>query len=166
LGAYTKEEDEAMNTAFGARGKRRLNRVFDVIGFVNPDYCFPERKQGTKRKITTTTSSTAPKPKRTKVLTHRSRSYSLERAAALPATEKMEVVESAEATPSALEIIPAGSAEAATAQLEKSNQRVLGPSSNRSCRVLQQWRGCQRQQSFQRQLLGKEGEWPAFWTLF
>jgi hypothetical protein len=33
LGAYTKAEDEAMNTAFGARGKRRLNRVFDVIGF-------------------------------------------------------------------------------------------------------------------------------------
>jgi hypothetical protein len=33
LGAYSKAEDEAMNTAFGARGKRRLNRVFDVIGF-------------------------------------------------------------------------------------------------------------------------------------
>jgi hypothetical protein len=29
LGAYSKAEDEAMNTAFGARGKRRLNRVFD-----------------------------------------------------------------------------------------------------------------------------------------
>jgi hypothetical protein len=26
LGAYTKVEDEAMNTTFGARGKRRLNR--------------------------------------------------------------------------------------------------------------------------------------------
>jgi hypothetical protein len=37
LGAYTKAEDEAMNTAFGARGKRRLNRVFDVIGFGYPD---------------------------------------------------------------------------------------------------------------------------------
>jgi hypothetical protein len=33
LGAYSKAEDEAMTTAFGARGKRRLNRVFDVIGF-------------------------------------------------------------------------------------------------------------------------------------
>jgi hypothetical protein len=40
LGAYTKAEDEAMNIAFGARGKRRLNRVFDVIGFVYPNYCF------------------------------------------------------------------------------------------------------------------------------
>jgi hypothetical protein len=28
LGAYSKAEDEAMNTAFDARGKRRLNRVF------------------------------------------------------------------------------------------------------------------------------------------
>jgi hypothetical protein len=27
LGAYTKVEDEVMNTAFNARGKRRLNRV-------------------------------------------------------------------------------------------------------------------------------------------
>jgi hypothetical protein len=31
LGVYTKAKDEAMNTAFGARGKRRLNRVFDVM---------------------------------------------------------------------------------------------------------------------------------------
>jgi hypothetical protein len=45
LGAYMKAEDEAMDTAFGARGKRRLNRVFDVIGFVYPDYCFPTQKK-------------------------------------------------------------------------------------------------------------------------
>jgi hypothetical protein len=66
LGAYTKVEDEAMTVAFGARGKRRLNRVFDVIGFVYPDYCFLARKQGGKRKIATSTSSGAPKPKRAK----------------------------------------------------------------------------------------------------
>jgi hypothetical protein len=41
LAAYTKVEDEAMNIAFGARGKRRLNRVFDAIGFIYPDYAFP-----------------------------------------------------------------------------------------------------------------------------
>jgi hypothetical protein len=35
LGAYTKVEDEAMTTTFGAHGKRRLNRVFDVIGFLS-----------------------------------------------------------------------------------------------------------------------------------
>jgi hypothetical protein len=44
MGAYTKAEDEAINIAFGARWKKRLNRVFDVIGFVYPDYCFPARK--------------------------------------------------------------------------------------------------------------------------
>jgi hypothetical protein len=41
LGDYTKVEDETMTTAFGDRGKRRLNRVFEVIGFFYPDYCFP-----------------------------------------------------------------------------------------------------------------------------
>jgi hypothetical protein len=44
MGAYTKAEDEAMNIAFGAHWKKRLNRVFDVIGFVYPDYCFPAQK--------------------------------------------------------------------------------------------------------------------------
>jgi hypothetical protein len=41
LGAYTKAEDEAMTTTFSAHDKRRLNRVFDVIGFFYPGYCFP-----------------------------------------------------------------------------------------------------------------------------
>ena len=48
LGAYSKAKDEAMTIAFGARGKWRLIRVFDVIGFVYPDYCFPVRRQGEK----------------------------------------------------------------------------------------------------------------------
>jgi hypothetical protein len=51
LGAYTRAKDDAMALAFGGRGKRRLNRVFDVIGFVYSDYCYPSRKQGKKRKI-------------------------------------------------------------------------------------------------------------------
>jgi hypothetical protein len=34
LGAYSKAEDEAMTTTFGAWGKKILNRVFYVIGFV------------------------------------------------------------------------------------------------------------------------------------
>jgi hypothetical protein len=75
LGANTKGKDEAMNTAFGARRKRRLNRVFDVIGFVYPDYFFLARKQGTKRKIATMTSSATLKPKRTKVVIHRPKLY-------------------------------------------------------------------------------------------
>jgi hypothetical protein len=44
LAAYTKDEYEAMDAAFGARKKRRLNRVFDVIGFVYPDYSFLAQK--------------------------------------------------------------------------------------------------------------------------
>jgi hypothetical protein len=44
LGAYTRAEDDAMTLAFGGRGKRRLNRIFNVIGFVYPDYCYPSRK--------------------------------------------------------------------------------------------------------------------------
>jgi hypothetical protein len=64
LGAYTKDEDEAMTTAFGTRGKRRLNRVFDVIRFFYPDYCFPAQKQGLKRKMAASSSSTAPKLKK------------------------------------------------------------------------------------------------------
>jgi hypothetical protein len=69
LGAYSRTEDEAMIVAFGARGKKRLNRVFDVIGFVYPDYSFPIQKHGRKRKDATSTSSSAPKAKRVKVLT-------------------------------------------------------------------------------------------------
>ena len=34
LGAYTRAKDDALTIAFRGRGKRRLNRVFDVIGFV------------------------------------------------------------------------------------------------------------------------------------
>jgi hypothetical protein len=41
LGAYSKAKDDAMTTTFWARGKKRLNRVFDVIEFVYPDYCYP-----------------------------------------------------------------------------------------------------------------------------
>jgi hypothetical protein len=61
LGAYLKAENDAMTTAFRARGKKRLNKVFDVIGFVYPDYCYPSRKQGKKRKAATSATSNAPR---------------------------------------------------------------------------------------------------------
>jgi hypothetical protein len=38
LGAYSKAKDNALSTAFRGSGKKRLNRVFDAIGFVYPDY--------------------------------------------------------------------------------------------------------------------------------
>jgi hypothetical protein len=41
LGAYSKAEDNSLSASFGGRGKKRLNRVFDAIGFVYPDYHYP-----------------------------------------------------------------------------------------------------------------------------
>jgi hypothetical protein len=76
LGLYSKAEDTALSAAFGGRKKKRLNRVFDAIGFVYPDYRYPTR--GQKRKNTSSAkeaapaapSEPAPKRKRVKVLTH------------------------------------------------------------------------------------------------
>jgi hypothetical protein len=44
LGAYSKIEDNALSAAFGGRRKKRLNRVFDAIRFVYPDYHYPLRE--------------------------------------------------------------------------------------------------------------------------
>ena len=79
LGAYSKTEDNALSAAFGGRNKKRLNRVFDAISFVYPDYCYPLRGQWVKRKIDVSRKVAAsaitaePKGKKMKVLTHRSR---------------------------------------------------------------------------------------------
>jgi hypothetical protein len=77
LGSYSKAEDNALSTAFGSREKKRLNRVFDVIGFVYPDYRYPVRGQGKKRKAAALAASAEPVPKaavkKMKVLTHRPR---------------------------------------------------------------------------------------------
>jgi hypothetical protein len=64
LGAYKRAEDDAMTVAFRERGRRRLNSVFDVIGFVYPDYSYPLRKQGKKRKVPTSAISVVPKGKK------------------------------------------------------------------------------------------------------
>jgi hypothetical protein len=71
LGAYSRAKDDAMTAVFGGREKKRLNRVFEVIGFVYPDYSYPSRMQGKKRRAATSAISITPKPKRVKVLTHR-----------------------------------------------------------------------------------------------
>jgi hypothetical protein len=70
LGAYTRAKDDAVALAFEGRGKKRLNRVFDIIGFVYPDYCYPLRKQRKKRKTIASAISVVPKGKKIKVLTH------------------------------------------------------------------------------------------------
>jgi hypothetical protein len=50
-----------------------MNRVFDAIGFVYPDYRYPLRGQGKKRKTaaSATPAEPVPKGKKMKVLTHR-----------------------------------------------------------------------------------------------
>jgi hypothetical protein len=75
LGPYSKSKDNALSAAFGGRGKKRLNRVFDAIGFVYPDYRYPLREQKKKRKIVAlvTPAEPVPKGKKVKVLTHRPR---------------------------------------------------------------------------------------------
>ena len=73
LGAYSRAEDDAMAIAFEGRGKKRLNRVFDVIGFGYPDYCYPARRQGKKRKTATAATSSTPTSKNIKVMNHRPR---------------------------------------------------------------------------------------------
>jgi hypothetical protein len=73
LGAYSKAEDNALSVAFGGRKKKRLNRVFDAIGFVYPDYRYPLRGQGKKRKIDAPVITAEPKGKKMKVLTHQPR---------------------------------------------------------------------------------------------
>jgi hypothetical protein len=73
LGAYTRVKDDALSSAFGGRGKKRLNRVFDAIGFIYHDYCYPSQRQGKKRKTAASAISAVPKGKKIKVLMHRSR---------------------------------------------------------------------------------------------
>jgi hypothetical protein len=79
LGHIPKTEDNALSVAFGGRNKKRLNRVFDAIGFVYPDYCYSLRGQGVKRKIAASRKVAAsaitaePKGKKMKILTHRLR---------------------------------------------------------------------------------------------
>jgi hypothetical protein len=71
LGAYSRAGDVAMTAAFGGQGKKRLNRIFDVISFIYPDYCYPSRKQGRKRRAAASVISTTSKLKKVKVLTYR-----------------------------------------------------------------------------------------------
>jgi hypothetical protein len=73
LGTYTRAEDDALSSAFGGRGKKRLNMVFDAIGFIYPDYCYPLRRQGKKRETAASATTAVPKGKKIKVLTHRPR---------------------------------------------------------------------------------------------
>jgi hypothetical protein len=71
LGAYSKSKDNALSAAFGSRKKKRLNRVFNAIGFVYPDYRYPPRGQKRKGansgKDVASAAPSEPAPKRKKV---------------------------------------------------------------------------------------------------
>jgi hypothetical protein len=79
VGPYSRAEDNALSAAFGNQKKKRLNIVFDAIGFMYPDYRYPLR--GQKRKgaapvkdvASAASSEPTPKRKKVKVLTHRPR---------------------------------------------------------------------------------------------
>jgi hypothetical protein len=74
LGSYSKAEGNALSIAFGGWGKKRLNRVFDAIGFVYPDYRYPLRGRERREAATSATpDEPVPKGKKLKVLTHRPR---------------------------------------------------------------------------------------------
>jgi hypothetical protein len=79
LGPYSKTEDNALSVTFRGRKKKRLNRVFDAIGFMYLDYRYPLKGQKRKSAISgkgdasVALSEAAPKRKRVKVLTHRPR---------------------------------------------------------------------------------------------
>jgi hypothetical protein len=98
LGAYSKAEDKATTTAFDARDKKRLNKVFDVIGFVYPDYYYPTRKQGRKRKTVASAFTGVLRSKKIKVPTRRPRRIET---AGVP-----KLSESVEITPLTIEIVP------------------------------------------------------------
>jgi hypothetical protein len=51
LGTYSRAEDDALSAAFGGRGKKRLNKVFDAIGFIYPNYGYPLKRQGKRGKL-------------------------------------------------------------------------------------------------------------------
>jgi hypothetical protein len=44
--------------------QEKIEQSYDVIGFVYPDYCYPSRKQGKKRKVAASAISATPKGKR------------------------------------------------------------------------------------------------------
>jgi hypothetical protein len=73
--------------------------------------------------MATLSSSTMPKPKRAKVLTHRPKPHSLERTDAVLDTEKMEIAERVEAIPLAPETIPAATVKASVGLVEETGTK-------------------------------------------
>ena len=73
--------------------------------------------------MATSSSSTAPKPEKVKVLTRKPRPHSLERTAAVLGIEKIEITEQAEAIPLASEIISVVTVEASVNPIEQTETK-------------------------------------------
>jgi hypothetical protein len=127
LGAYNRAKDDALSAAFGGRGKKRLNRVFDAIGFVYPDYHYPLRRQGKKRKTIASATAAVPKSKKVKVLTHRPRyieptivpEFGEGASSTAEARQSTQILQSIEEPTVVLKVPTVGAAEAKTAKAEE-----------------------------------------------
>jgi hypothetical protein len=114
LGNYTKKEDQLMTAAFGARPKRRLNRVMDALKFEYPDYeRLNKGADGAKRKrIVSVLSRQATRMVKADEKTLKKRKYSPEpkmaalkkRKAATPEPKVTKVEEETPSTPLAAEV--------------------------------------------------------------
>jgi hypothetical protein len=60
LGNFSKSEVEALQQSFRARKRRRLNRVFDAIGFFYPDYPIMAQDSKKRKKKVATRHSKVP----------------------------------------------------------------------------------------------------------
>jgi hypothetical protein len=127
LGAYSRAEDDALSAAFGGRGKKRLNRVFDAISFVYLDYHYSLQRQGKKRKTIASTITAVPKGKKVKVLTHRPRyiepavvpEFGDEASSTAEARQSTQILQSIEEPTVVLKAPTVGAAEAKTAKAEE-----------------------------------------------
>jgi hypothetical protein len=127
LGTYSKAEDNALSAAFGGWGKKRLNRVFDAIGFVYPDYHYPLQGQGKNRKTAASATVAMPKSKKVKVLTHRPRyvepvivpELGEGNSSAAKAKQVASITQSIEEPTVVLKVPTVGAAEAKTAKAEE-----------------------------------------------
>jgi hypothetical protein len=107
LGNYSKKEDQLMTTAFGARPKRRLNRVLDALNFEYPDYERLDRgAKGQKRKrvVSVLNREAAKFLKKRKLSPEPKMAAPKKRKAAAPKQKTTDIEEEAPSMPSAADL--------------------------------------------------------------
>jgi hypothetical protein len=107
LGNYSKKEDQLMTAAFGTRPKRRLNQVFDALGFKYPDYKRLDKDaEGQKRKkvASVLNKDDEAQLKQKKLKPEPKTDVSKKRKASTPKQKSIDEEEGTPATPSATEV--------------------------------------------------------------